>query len=73
MVKFTQQYPDDSPNPWITRSEQTVYENPWIRVSHREVLNPSGGQGIYGVVHFKNIAVPRHFAGCPNANRILYH
>ena len=34
-----------------------MYENPWIRVSHREVLNPSGGQGIYGVVHFKNIAI----------------
>ena len=24
---------------------------------HREVINPSGGDGIYGVVHFKNTAV----------------
>jgi len=44
-------------NPWTTLSETIPYENPWIKVSHREVLNPSGGEGIYGVVHFKNIAV----------------
>lgn len=44
-------------NPWKTLSETTAYENPWIRVSHREVLNPSGNPGIYGVVHFKNIAI----------------
>ncbi len=24
---------------------------------HREVVNPSGGDGIYGVVHFKNTAI----------------
>lgn len=44
-------------NPWKTLTEKTVYENPWIAVSHREVINPSGGEGIYGVVHFKNIAI----------------
>ena len=44
-------------NPWRTLTKNTVYENPWIAVSHREVINPSGGNGIYGVVHFKNLAI----------------
>ncbi len=44
-------------NPWTTLSKETVYENPWIRVSHRNVITPGGGHGIYGLVHFKNIAV----------------
>lgn len=44
-------------NPWKTISRKTVYENPWIEVSHREVINPSGGEGIYGMVHFKNLAI----------------
>ncbi|MEZ4993381.1 MAG: NUDIX hydrolase [Saprospiraceae bacterium] len=26
-------------------------------MTHREVLNPSGNEGIYGVVHFKNLAI----------------
>lgn len=44
-------------NPWKTIQQDIVYENPWIKVSHREVLNPAGNEGIYGVVHFKNLAV----------------
>lgn len=44
-------------NPWTTLSEKTVYENPWIEVSHRDVLTPSGNPGIYGKVHFKNLAI----------------
>ncbi|MFN0016058.1 MAG: NUDIX domain-containing protein [Saprospiraceae bacterium] len=44
-------------NPWITNSICRVYDNPWIEVTHREVVNPSGGAGIYGVVHFKNLAI----------------
>ena len=44
-------------NPWITHSTRTVYENPWIRVSESQVTNPSGGPGIYGVVHFRNRAI----------------
>ena len=56
--QFKHQHPDPSiPNPWKTLSEKTAYENNWIRLSHREVLNPAGGPGIYGVVHFKNTAV----------------
>ena len=45
------------PNPWKTLSEKEVYSNPWIRISHHEVINPSGGKGIYGVVHFQNTAI----------------
>ena len=44
-------------NPWKTLTEAIVYDNPWISVSHREVLNPSGNRGIYGLVHFKNLAI----------------
>ena len=44
-------------NPWRTLKKETVYDNPWISISHRDVINPAGNPGIYGVVHFKNIAV----------------
>ncbi|MEN0003843.1 MAG: NUDIX hydrolase [Bacteroidota bacterium] len=44
-------------NPWKTLSQKQVYSNPWISVSHREVLNPAGNPGIYGVVQFQNYAV----------------
>lgn len=44
-------------NPWKTRSEKLVYENPWIRVEEHQVINPAGGNGIYGKVHFKNKAI----------------
>ena len=45
------------PNPWKTLSEKEVYSNPWIKISHHEVINPSGGKGIYGVVSFRNKAI----------------
>lgn len=44
-------------NPWKTLSNKLVYDNPWIQVSHREVLTPKGTPGIYGLVHFKNQAI----------------
>lgn len=44
-------------NPWTLKSDQKIYENPWIKVNHHEVLDPSGAPGVYGKVHFKNIAV----------------
>lgn len=47
----------DPANPWTTLSSKTIYDNPWIEVSHREVLTPNQTRGIYGKVHFKNIAV----------------
>jgi ADP-ribose pyrophosphatase len=44
-------------NPWKTKGSKVIYDNPWIKVVENEVINPSGGKGIYGVVHYKNIAV----------------
>lgn len=43
-------------NDWQTIENELVYSNNWIEVHHNQVINPSGGKGIYGVVHFKNIA-----------------
>lgn len=44
-------------NPWITLSAQEKYDNRWINVTEFQVINPSGGKGIYGKVHFKNKAI----------------
>ena len=44
-------------NPWTTLEQKEVYDNPWINVNEHKVINPSGGNGIYGVVHFKNRAI----------------
>ena len=38
----------------ITR--RVAYGNPWITVWHDEVTRPDGSPGIYGVVHFANVA-----------------
>jgi 8-oxo-dGTP pyrophosphatase MutT (NUDIX family) len=42
---------------WKTISKKDIYENAWIEVSHHEVINPSGNNGIYGVVHFHHKAI----------------
>ena len=44
-------------NPWQTLSSKKIYDNPWISLTEHQVLNPSGGQGIYGEVNFKNLAI----------------
>ncbi len=44
-------------NPWTTLEVTEVYDNPWIQVSHHDVLTPAGKPGLYGTVHFKNRAV----------------
>ena len=44
-------------NPWKTLETTVAYSNPWMRISHNEVINPAGGKGIYGVVQFKNLAI----------------
>lgn len=43
--------------PWQTLGSQQIYDNPWISVREDQVINPSGGHGIYGVVSFKSVAV----------------
>lgn len=47
----------DEKNPWTTLSSQQIYENNWIGLTEHQVLNPSGGKGIYGEIHFKNLAI----------------
>jgi 8-oxo-dGTP pyrophosphatase MutT (NUDIX family) len=44
-------------NPWTVLHEKEVYDNHWINLTHFDVLNPAGGKGIYGKVHFKNNAM----------------
>jgi len=48
---------DENANPWKTLSGREIYDNPWINVTEYQVINPSGGSGIYGKVHFKNYAL----------------
>ncbi len=42
---------------WRRRSRRVAYENPWITLYHDEVTRPDGESGIYGVVHYANVAV----------------
>ena len=44
-------------NPWQVKGEKRIYDNPWIDVTEYDVINPSGGKGIYGKVHFKGLAI----------------
>lgn len=44
-------------NPWTILSGDEKYENNWIKLTEYQVINPGGGRGIYGKVHFKNIAI----------------
>lgn len=44
-------------NPWETLGGKLVYDNPWINLTEYEVITPAGTPGIYGKVHFKNIAI----------------
>jgi 8-oxo-dGTP pyrophosphatase MutT (NUDIX family) len=44
-------------NPWQITSEKHIYTNPWISLTEYQVINPSGNPGIYGKVHFKNLAI----------------
>ncbi len=45
------------PNPWKKTSGKTIYNNPWITLDEDQVINPGGGNSVYGKVHFKNFAV----------------
>ena len=55
--KKEQSNPDGTGKPWTTLSSELKYNNPWINVTEYQVLNPAGGKGIYGKVHFKNKAI----------------
>lgn len=49
------QHPEE--NPWTTTAQKLIYDNPWISLTEHQVINPAGKPGIYGKVHFKNIAI----------------
>src|SRR2546423_8910758 len=49
--------PDETKSPWKTIASKQIYDNPWIAVREDQVIRPDGEPGIYGVVHYKNIAV----------------
>ena len=44
-------------NPWQVLAKKNIYDNNWINITEYDVINPNGGKGIYGKVHFKNIAI----------------
>jgi len=44
-------------NPWKITSQKEVYDNPWINITEYQVINPSGNPGIYGKIHYKNLAI----------------
>ncbi len=48
---------DYQKNPWKTLTDELVYESAWIGVRRQDVINPAGNNGIYSVVHFKNLAI----------------
>ena len=48
---------DETESPWRTLASREVYDNIWIHVREDAVIRQDGEQGIYGVVHFKNIAI----------------
>ena len=48
---------NESRGPWRVTAQRDVYDNRWIRVTHHDVVTPSGDTGIYGTVHYKNLAI----------------
>jgi 8-oxo-dGTP pyrophosphatase MutT (NUDIX family) len=42
---------------WQCLHSKKVFDTPWISVFDEQVINPNGGKGIYGRVHFKNVAI----------------
>ena len=42
---------------WKKLSSRKTWENDWMALYEDEVINPGGGQNVYGHIHFKNRAV----------------
>lgn len=60
---------DASVGPWRRLARRVAYENPWLTVWHDEVVRPDGSPGIYGVVHFRNLAAG--VVAIDDADRVL--
>lgn len=48
---------DNQENPWTILNSEEIYENPWIQLTEFKVINPNGGDGIYGKIHYKHLAI----------------
>ena len=48
--------PGEMKSSWKTVASRRVYDNPWIAVREDQVIRPDDEPGIYGVVHFRNVA-----------------
>jgi ADP-ribose pyrophosphatase len=48
---------EEHKNPWSCIGSKDIYENPWIKIKEDQVIRPNKSKGIYGKVHFKNVAV----------------
>jgi 8-oxo-dGTP pyrophosphatase MutT (NUDIX family) len=44
-------------NPWTVLHTSVVYANRWIRIEHCDVLDPSGRDGVYGIVRYLHSTV----------------
>lgn len=42
---------------WQLSPAKAAFENPWMRVDEIQAVDPNGREVIYGLVHFKNLAV----------------
>lgn len=42
---------------WTSLASRPIYDNRWISVTEHDVLAPTGKPGIYGLVHYKNLAI----------------
>ncbi|WP_379087589.1 NUDIX domain-containing protein [Pedobacter sp. UC225_65] len=47
----------NSHNPWKVLNSKKIYDNNWISLTEHQVDQPIWWRGIYGEVHFKNIAI----------------
>lgn len=48
---------NETHNPWTILAQRSIYENNWIGLTEYDVINPGGGKGIYGKIHYKGIAI----------------
>lgn len=44
----------DEHDPFTIVAAHTVYENPWIKVEHQDVIRPDGAPGVFGIIKFAN-------------------
>ena len=48
---------DESKNPWTLLKSQPIYENPWIKIRHDDVIHPNGVAGVFGIIEVKQTSV----------------